>query len=67
MWSMRKLCAAAFLLATGFTFSVTGLARQDENWDPALAARYLDARQEAWFAWPRSAARAFPQDLLSGG
>ena len=52
---MRKLCAAAFLLATGFTFSVTGLARRDENWDPALAARYLDARQEAWFAWPRAA------------
>ena len=52
---MRKLLAAAVLLVAGFTFAVTTLARSSENWDPALAARYLDARQEAWFAWPRAA------------
>jgi squalene-hopene/tetraprenyl-beta-curcumene cyclase len=22
------------------------------DWDPQLAARYLDSRQQAWFAWP---------------
>ena len=55
MWSMRKVVLAALLLATVFTLAVTGLAKSGENWDPALAARYLDARQEAWFAWPRAA------------
>jgi squalene-hopene/tetraprenyl-beta-curcumene cyclase len=52
---MRKVFGVALLLATVFTLAVTALARSGENWDPALAARYLDARQEAWFEWPRAA------------
>ncbi|MGH9664734.1 MAG: hypothetical protein ACRD9L_09955, partial [Bryobacteraceae bacterium] len=26
------------------------------DWNPELAARYLDSRQQAWFAWPRAKA-----------
>jgi squalene-hopene/tetraprenyl-beta-curcumene cyclase len=52
---MRKLFAAPLLLVATSTLAVTALAPRAEKWDPALAARYLDARQEAWFAWPRAA------------
>jgi hypothetical protein len=31
------------------------MTRAGEKWNPALAATYLDARQEAGFAWPRAA------------
>src|SRR6266700_3789503 len=51
---MRKLCAAALLLAATSSRSVTTTARDSQDWNPALAAAYLDARQEAWFAWPRA-------------
>ncbi len=53
--TMRKVFAATALLAATFSLSVTPIARDAENWNPALAAAYLDARQEAWFAWPRAA------------
>ena len=31
--------------------AITTSTRGDEKWDPALAAKYLDGRQEAWLAW----------------
>src|SRR3954466_14921593 len=52
---MRKVFAATVLLAATFSLSVTPIARDGENWNPALAAAYLDARQAAWFAWPVAA------------
>lgn len=33
------------------TVVITTLTRGAEKWDPARAAKYLDGRQEAWFAW----------------
>jgi squalene-hopene/tetraprenyl-beta-curcumene cyclase len=30
------------------------IAARDSSWDPALAAKYLDTRQQEWFAWPRA-------------
>jgi squalene-hopene/tetraprenyl-beta-curcumene cyclase len=30
------------------------------DWDPAAAAKYLDSRQEKWFAWPRAASKGGP-------
>ncbi|HUI56724.1 MAG TPA: prenyltransferase/squalene oxidase repeat-containing protein [Bryobacteraceae bacterium] len=30
------------------------------DWDPGLAANYLDARQKAWFEWPRAKATGGP-------
>lgn len=30
------------------------------DWSPRLAARYLDSRQQAWFAWPRANAPGGP-------
>jgi squalene-hopene/tetraprenyl-beta-curcumene cyclase len=40
-------------LHIGLTFAVLMAAASPlrAEWNPALAARYLDARQEAWFAW----------------
>jgi len=34
-------------------FSVTGFCA---DWNPKLAADYLDSRQKEWFAWPRAKA-----------
>lgn len=31
-----------------------------EDWDPRPAAKYLDSRQEEWFAWPRAKAFGGP-------
>jgi squalene-hopene/tetraprenyl-beta-curcumene cyclase len=30
------------------------------DWDPAAAAKYLDSRQEKWFAWPNAASKGGP-------
>src|SRR5713226_3249436 len=30
------------------------------DWDPAAAAKYLDSRQEKWFAWPTAALKGGP-------
>src|SRR5437773_1603094 len=30
------------------------------DWNPRLAAQYLDARQEKWFAWPTATASGTP-------
>src|ERR1035438_9364940 len=30
------------------------------DWDPRLAANYLDSRQKEWFVWPRANAAAKP-------
>src|SRR6187549_461779 len=40
---IRVALAAAVLLAAASSVHA--------EWNPALAARYLDARQEAWFGW----------------
>ena len=39
----------------GGVVSFTGAARSATEWNPKLAADYLDARQKEWFAWPRAA------------
>jgi squalene-hopene/tetraprenyl-beta-curcumene cyclase len=31
-----------------------------EDWNPRLAAQYLDGRQKEWFAWPRAKAEGGP-------
>lgn len=43
----RLLVVAAIAL-----FSTT--VRVAENWNPELAAKYLDGRQQQWAAWPRA-------------
>ena len=40
---VRAVLTAAILLA--------GASSAHAEWNPTLAARYLDARQEAWFGW----------------
>jgi squalene-hopene/tetraprenyl-beta-curcumene cyclase len=45
-------------VATGLAFSAALACAAD--WDPAAAARYLDSRQEKWFAWPRAASKEGP-------
>ncbi len=44
--------------AVCFVFSVVAAAAAD--WNPRLAAQYLDSRQKEWFAWPRANAGAKP-------
>jgi squalene-hopene/tetraprenyl-beta-curcumene cyclase len=45
-------------IAIGFAFSVAlGTA---VDWDPAAATKYLDSRQEKWFAWPTAALKGGP-------
>src|SRR5260221_13858916 len=51
---MRKT-SAVVLLGAACGVALTVMTRASEKWDPARAATYLDARQEAWFAWPRAA------------
>ncbi len=41
---MRLALLVPFALVSGFA----------ADWDPQLAANYLDSRQQAWFAWPRA-------------
>ena len=35
--------------------ALAALAGFGEDWNPRLAAQFLDARQKEWFAWPRAA------------
>jgi hypothetical protein len=44
----RKLFAAMFALSAASAFAVVV---RGASWDPALAASYLDSRQQEWFAW----------------
>jgi squalene-hopene/tetraprenyl-beta-curcumene cyclase len=48
--STRVATILAFSVALGFA----------ADWDPAAAAKYLDSRQEKWFAWPGAAAKGGP-------
>ena len=43
----------ALLTALMAAFAVTGFCA---DWNPKLAADYLDSRQKEWFAWPRAKA-----------
>jgi hypothetical protein len=45
-------------IAMGFAFSAALACAAD--WDPAAAAKYLDSRQEKWFAWPTAALKGGP-------
>src|SRR5712691_2881923 len=46
----RMAMVLAFSAALGFA----------ADWDPAAAAKYLDSRQEKWFAWPNAASKGGP-------
>ena len=45
----RKLFVASLFVAVASMSAVIGL--RGASWDPASAARYLDSRQQEWFAW----------------
>src|SRR5712692_7803757 len=45
-------------MGMGFAFSAALAFAAD--WDPAAAAKYLDSRQEKWFAWPTAALKGGP-------
>ena len=46
------------MLLSALLFRYWPLAGAD--WNPRLAAQYLDSRQKEWFAWPRANAGAKP-------
>ena len=48
------LARAAVCLALSLSPAVAA------DWNPRLAAQYLDSRQKEWFAWPRANAGAKP-------
>src|ERR1035437_9617938 len=48
------------LLRTVVCLSVTFLSAWGADWNPRLAAQYLDSRQKEWFVWPRANAAAKP-------
>jgi squalene-hopene/tetraprenyl-beta-curcumene cyclase len=41
-------------------FGLSVLAVPGADWNPRLAAQYMDSRQKEWFAWPRANAAAKP-------
>jgi hypothetical protein len=41
-------------------FGLLALAARGADWDPRLAAQFLDSRQKEWFVWPRANAAAKP-------
>src|SRR5438128_7860590 len=47
---MQKTALLTVLMTA---FAVTGFCA---DWNPKLAADYLDSRQKEWFAWPRAKA-----------
>src|SRR4051795_8593677 len=53
MLGRAALCAFFGLIST----AVPALAA---DWNPRLAAQYLDARQKEWFDWPTANANAKP-------
>src|SRR5450759_4069394 len=40
--------------------ALSALAAGGADWNPRLAAQYLDSRQKEWFDWPRANAAAQP-------
>src|ERR1022692_191589 len=48
------------LLRTVVCLAVTFLSAWGADWNPRLAAQYLDSRQKEWFVWPRANAAAKP-------
>ena len=48
------------LLRTVVCLAVSLLSAWGADWNPRLAAQYLDSRQKEWFAWPRANAAAKP-------
>src|SRR5437667_1402961 len=51
---MPKTCALIFLATTLSTIAFCS------DWDPALAAKYLDDRQKQWFEWSITKASGGP-------
>src|SRR5438876_12458451 len=41
-------------------FFAVALSARAGDWNPKLAAQYLDSRQEKWFAWPTATASGTP-------
>src|SRR6266545_2583222 len=37
-----------------FLLALAALPAFSGDWNPRLAAQYLDSRQKEWFAWPRA-------------
>lgn len=48
----RKLFVVCIGLAAAC--ACVGVSAREAQWNPALAAKYLDDRQRDWFAWPRA-------------
>src|ERR1035438_8326574 len=48
------------LVRTAVCFSLLALAAPGADWNPRLAAQFLDSRQKEWFVWPRANAAAKP-------
>jgi hypothetical protein len=45
----------AFLIVALLVFCLSIVTVSGASWSPELAARYLDARQKAWFEWKPAA------------
>src|SRR5450756_168303 len=48
------------LARTAVCLALTLLPAGGADWNPRLAAQYLDSRQKEWFVWPRANAAAKP-------
>src|ERR1022692_730725 len=48
------------LVRTAVCFGLLALAASGADWNPRLAAQFLDSRQKEWFVWPRANAAAKP-------
>ena len=48
------------LIRAAVCFGLVVLASPGADWNPRLAAQFLDARQKEWFVWPRANAAAKP-------
>jgi squalene-hopene/tetraprenyl-beta-curcumene cyclase len=55
----RLFALAAGLTTAGLAFAATPV-RGASGWSPQLAAKYLDTRQQEWFAWPRAQSKDGP-------
>lgn len=49
---LKLLTVAAFLAILSAALAFDGAAVFHGDWNPRLAAQFLDSRQKAWFAWP---------------
>ena len=52
----RRCRIAVVFLRFAVIASIAALPALCQDWSPQLAAKYLDARQQEWIAWPRAKA-----------